>query len=150
VGRQVASTRIADEDVDPTRPRRREPSEDALRERALVAAVAGQDHVRVRRLLVEHVADDERDPVSVGARVQRCGRRRESVDVRRRDLGGPGLQRGDRADAGSRREVEHPTAADRLGMVTQVARDREPAAPCERPVREGGVRIVRFELSLVP
>ena len=61
-----------------------------------------------------------------------------------------GTQRGDRAQPGAGTQVEHAPTRDGLRVLAQVPPDRESAAPRERPVRQGGVRIAGLELDGVP
>src|SRR5439155_7610706 len=88
--RQVASSGVADEDVDSRALRPLEPRQDSKRQRLLVPGVAGQDDVDLGRLFVEEMTADDLDPDAVDARVQLDGRLSEPVDVRSRDCRRPG------------------------------------------------------------
>ena len=65
-------------------------------------------------------------------------------------FGRAGPHGGDGAQPGARREVDDAPARDGLRVIGEVARDRQPAAPRERPVGEGGVRIAGLDLDGVP
>ena len=116
----------------------------------VVQAVTGQDDVGVGRRLIEDVTFDDGHPAVVGARIDRDRRRREGIDVGRRDGRRPGRHRGDRAQSGARGEVEDAPAAHGLGVVSEIATDGESASPGERPVRQRRVGIVGHQLDGVP
>src|SRR5439155_1058803 len=80
---------------------------DPFGEARVVPDVAGEDDVGIGRLLVEHIPMDHVDAAAVGTRVERNRGYGEGVDVRARRPGGTGLHRGDGAQSGARRQIEH-------------------------------------------
>ena len=75
---------------------------------------------------------------------------RERIDVVRLDVDRAGLGRRDRDQPGAGCEVVYPPAVDDLGMLLEVPRERLPAAPRERPVGQGRLRIAGLDLERVP
>ena len=135
----------------PRRVRPVQPRQDPVGQAGLVPAVAGQDDVDVRRLLVEDVAADDRDAAAVGPGVELDRRDREGVDVRAgrrrmRPACMAAIAHSPEPDA----EVEDAPAGHDLRVLAQVAADREAAGPRERPVRQGGVRVAGLDLDGMP
>ena len=97
LGRQVATTGIAQQHVDPLLVRSPEPGDDTRRETHLVPAVAGEDDIDVRGAFIEDVAVDDRDARSIRSSVQGDRGRRERVDVGGGRLGRTRLKRRDGA-----------------------------------------------------
>ena len=56
----------------------------------------------------------------------------------------------DGAQARTGAEVEHPAAGDDLGVVAEVASDRQAAAPRERPIGKRGVGVAGLHLDRMP
>ena len=88
------------------------------------------------------------EPVRPGVELERGHGERIDVDAGR--LGGTGPHGRDRHEAGAGPEIQDAPPGDGLRVVAQVRREGEPAAPGERPVRQGGVRVVGLDLDRVP
>jgi hypothetical protein len=66
VGRQVATTRVADDDRDPGCAGALQPGQDTRGERRVVPAIAGQDDIDIGRVFVEDIATDHADTMAGG------------------------------------------------------------------------------------
>ncbi len=150
VERQEPPAGVAHEDDAAAVPRGPEPRQEARSQDGVVAGVADEDDIDVRDVVVERIAARYTWRHAVGLRVQRDRGDREGIDVDCADRRRTGQEGGDRHQARSGGDIEDAPAGDGLGMIGDVAREREPASPGERPVRQAGIGIARRDLDVVP
>ncbi len=78
---QVASAGVAHEDPDAEVTGASQPRKDAPGQLGFVPAVAGEDDIDLRRLVLQHVAPHDGHPAPVGAGVEFDRRRGQGIDV---------------------------------------------------------------------
>ena len=134
VVREIGPARIADEHGRATPGKRREPAGHRVRHVLLVGHVSGQHDVpALVRAGQVFEPGGHGDPVFVG--VGANGRAGEGVDVGRLDRSRAGERGGDGDEARAGGEIERPAAAHALRVIENVAGERLPARPGERPER---------------
>ena len=136
---QAGPARVSDEDESARALATPQKSERADRKARLVENIAGEHDIDVVGIesaaLPEQVGRTHLDRDRVGIGIERDGNRGEKIDVIGDHAGGAGLGRRNGRNARSRTEIQHAAAGNQSRIVENIARQRLPAGPGERPVR---------------
>lgn len=133
--RQRRPPGITDEDLDVRRKAAIEEGGDAVGEFGIIEKIAGEDDVGARCVARENVGACRRDGDVVCGGVELGCRDRIGIGIDGGDVAGARFGRGDANEARAAAKIDDDTVRDCIGMIENVARKREAAAPVLRPVR---------------